>query len=269
MVPLSCLTMAEEERSGKAFGAVATVPAASLLHRLPPSPARARRGPDAATLALPALPAPAPLRRAHSSPAAGGRGAEAEGLEALDWSVGLLAPYLVVLRERFGNPAEIVERYVGKDEDGKLSLDPSFFDDLGVSNLHHRALFKAWFLRPLKAEALEAAEAPEVSVRRRSARSATPRRRRPSVIARGAESIRRWLEQIDHGRGALARAYSEAIAGRFGSAKAVVEAYTLASGGLSPELFQDFSVTKIGHRRLFQRWFADVGPGYWRQGATS
>lgn len=265
MAPPPCLSLAaEEERSGKAFGAVATAPAAARLRTLPPSPARARRGPAAATLALPALPASpttATLRRARSSHSAGELRAEAEGLETLDWSVGLLAPYLAVLRERFSSPAEIVERCVGKDEDGALSLDPRLFEDLGVSSLHHRALFKAWFLRPL-----EAPDAPEAPARQRGARSAT-RLRRPR--AGGVASIRRWLEQMDHGRGALARAYSEAIAGRFGSAKAVVEAYMLATGGLSPEFFLDFSVTKIGHRRLFQRWFSEAGPGCWCQGAAA
>lgn len=71
-------------------------------------------------------------------------------------------------------------------------------------------------------------------------------------------SIIEWLEDIDF---FVLVAYGKAMKERFASAGEVVDAYMQTSDAVSERFFQDFGVTKLGHRRLFQKWFREEGRG--------
>merc|ERR1711994_1093457 len=69
-----------------------------------------------------------------------------------------------------------------------------------------------------------------------------------------------WLENIDEGKGLLMQAYGEAIKERFDFVAEILDVYAETVGCVSGKFFQDFGVTKLGHKRLFEKWFREVGP---------
>lgn len=226
-----------------------------------PSPSRARKAradleSTTARAALALAPEGGRSTRTRSSPPSRNMQKDLESLEAIDWSVGVLEPYLERLRQRFVKPQQIVDKYVHKVPSGNFRLDPSFFDDFGVDNFQHRTIFEAWFLRSVSEAPAHAAC--HVGPPRR-ARSATPR---PACASREQQlrlSINAWLESMDHGKGIFLQDYGSHIAQRFSSVAAVVDQYVSSTGQLDPAFFSDFKVKKIGHRRLFERFFSDVG----------
>lgn len=188
----------------------------------------------------------APLKRSRSCPSLGN---DLEGLVGYDWSVGLLAPYLKVCRERFASPEQIVELYVHKNTSGVIRLDPQLFEELGMTDLHHRAIFECWFLKPVQS-------ARPVPRRARSSGAPVPTRSQAG-LHEGRLGIDAWLEKLERGRGSMTQIYGEALRGSFNSAAEVAEAYVTEDRGLDVKFFEDFDVKKIGHRRLFERWFRE------------
>lgn len=81
--------------------------------------------------------------------------------------------------------------------------------------------------------------------------------------------IEEWLAFVACGRRAAARsaapatllAYAPALAARHANAAEVVAFYAEegphGETAVSATLFEDLEVTKTGHKRLFERWFAD------------
>lgn len=65
-----------------------------------------------------------------------------------------------------------------------------------------------------------------------------------------------WLDKIDF---FLVAAYGEAMRNRFGIVREVVDTYMHASSAVSEQFFTDFGVTKLGHKRLFEKWFRERG----------
>lgn len=82
-------------------------------------------------------------------------------------------------------------------------------------------------------------------------------------------TIEEWLAIVACGRNAAARsaapatllAYAHALMDRHASAADVVSFYAEerphGETTVSAALFEDLEVTKTGHKRLFERWFAD------------
>lgn len=84
-----------------------------------------------------------------------------------------------------------------------------------------------------------------------------------SSVAPLPMSIEAWLREMDD-LGFLA-AYHDAIAGHFDSVAQIVDVYADApagGGGVAvgiavPRFLDDMGVRKLGHRRLFEKWFAE------------
>lgn len=77
-----------------------------------------------------------------------------------------------------------------------------------------------------------------------------------------------WLQYVDGSRGLLDSAFRERIEARFSGVYEILKHYGYfdPSGKgtfMIEEFFEDFAVDKIGHRRLFEKWFreaAEDGP---------
>jgi len=80
----------------------------------------------------------------------------------------------------------------------------------------------------------------------------TPCRNEAGIIA--------WLEKIDDGKGVLMQTYGEAIKERFDLLSEVFEVYLQSGGDVSGAFFEDFGVTKVGHKRLFEKSFRESRP---------
>lgn len=65
-------------------------------------------------------------------------------LRRINLADGSLAQYSKTLQQLFDSPEEIIEVYVKKAREG-MTLDPQFFQDVGVSNVEHQLMFEAWF----------------------------------------------------------------------------------------------------------------------------
>lgn len=119
------------------------------------------------------------------------------------------------------------------------------------------------------AAAVAAAATVEVDGRSRSADLKTSTPACPwAVPARSGASLdlsrcsfAGWLEDVDGGLGNLS-VYLSALNEHFDTPAQVVKLYAkLDDAGrptLSPQFFEDCSVQKLGHRRLFQEWFAGL-----------
>jgi len=151
------------------------------------------------------------------------------------WTKDVLAAYGPLLCERFSSPLDIAERYsfcpsgLGQ----RCTLDPKFFEDLGVEDLEHRRLFSAWF-------ELEHGS--------------------PNGGFNGKETtgggLRTWLgQEVGIPGSTSADRYCESLLSRYPGVNEVIDAYTLSGSRLSPKLFEDANVQDLGHQRLFKRWF--------------
>lgn len=69
------------------------------------------------------------------------------------------------------------------------------------------------------------------------------------------EEMRGWLQQLDGGTDFLLE-YARPLSTRFSSPTEVAKAYLATGGTVSSPFFDEFKIRKIGHRRLFMRWFA-------------
>eukprot|EP00746_Dinoflagellata_sp_MGD_P011592 gnl/MRDRNA2_/MRDRNA2_124383_c0_seq1.p1 gnl/MRDRNA2_/MRDRNA2_124383_c0~~gnl/MRDRNA2_/MRDRNA2_124383_c0_seq1.p1 ORF type:complete len:376 (-),score=73.30 gnl/MRDRNA2_/MRDRNA2_124383_c0_seq1:164-1291(-) len=73
-------------------------------------------------------------------------------------------------------------------------------------------------------------------------------------------SVQDWLSDIDQGHGFL-DPYALPLQERYGSVARIVDLYAVRSDkGLEVQskFFEDNSVDKLGHQRLFERWFASL-----------
>lgn len=86
--------------------------------------------------------------------------------------------------------------------------------------------------------------------------SAGPRDCEVVAVKQNGLGIIEWLGDIDF---FLLVAYGKAMKDRFAFASEVADAYMQTSDVVSERFFQDFGVTKLGHRRLFQKWFREEG----------
>mmetsp|Transcript_9657 Transcript_9657/g.22770 ORF Transcript_9657/g.22770 Transcript_9657/m.22770 type:complete len:151 (+) Transcript_9657:332-784(+) len=82
----------------------------------------------------------------------------------------------------------------------------------------------------------------------------------------GAElGIPNWLSQLDSGRGLLLASFGTVLEASFGGVSDVLASYRIYADGESGALnsaelkrfFCDVGVEKIGHRRLFEKWFRE------------
>lgn len=80
------------------------------------------------------------------------------------------------------------------------------------------------------------------------------------IPCRNEAGIIAWLEKIDDGKGVLMQTYGEAIKGRFDLLSEVFEVYLQSGGDVSGAFFDDFGVTKVGHKRLFEKSFRESRP---------
>jgi len=72
-------------------------------------------------------------------------------------------------------------------------------------------------------------------------------------------SFKAWLEALDES-GYLVQ-YHDAIADNFDTIRQIIELY-FRDGEIQKEFFEDAGIKKVGHRRIFEKWFADTfGPG--------
>ncbi|CAE7021871.1 unnamed protein product [Symbiodinium natans] len=85
------------------------------------------------------------------------------------------------------------------------------------------------------------------------ARTATSPRR--VHAAAESSSLKDWLLSLDHS-GFLVQ-YHDNIASKLDSVTQVVATYMKDSGEVDSQFFEDAGVTKLGHRRLFQKWFRE------------
>jgi len=74
----------------------------------------------------------------------------AAGLSVKAWLLaidekGSLLEYERKMVKDFDNAAQIVSVYARERPDGSLTVEPEFFDDVGVSKAGHRRLFEQWF----------------------------------------------------------------------------------------------------------------------------
>lgn len=68
-------------------------------------------------------------------------------------------------------------------------------------------------------------------------------------------SIKEWLGSLDES-GFLVQ-YHDTIAGKLDSLEQIVDIYVKADGSLDKQFFIDASIAKLGHKRLFEKWFRD------------
>lgn len=61
--------------------------------------------------------------------------------------VGFLAGYHDILVAHFDSPAQVIDIYVRRGQEGQPELDPRFFSEMGIQKLGHRRLFEKWFAR--------------------------------------------------------------------------------------------------------------------------
>eukprot|EP00928_Gymnodinium_smaydae_P028280 TRINITY_DN21603_c0_g1_i1.p1 TRINITY_DN21603_c0_g1~~TRINITY_DN21603_c0_g1_i1.p1 ORF type:complete len:402 (+),score=74.80 TRINITY_DN21603_c0_g1_i1:166-1371(+) len=66
-----------------------------------------------------------------------------------------------------------------------------------------------------------------------------------------------WLRMVDPALFLLQ--YEGQLASRFGSLAVIEERHVHSDGRLDEAFFGEIQVKKLGHRRLFERWFRDVG----------
>eukprot|EP00747_Dinoflagellata_sp_TGD_P053141 gnl/TRDRNA2_/TRDRNA2_148303_c0_seq1.p1 gnl/TRDRNA2_/TRDRNA2_148303_c0~~gnl/TRDRNA2_/TRDRNA2_148303_c0_seq1.p1 ORF type:complete len:225 (+),score=32.65 gnl/TRDRNA2_/TRDRNA2_148303_c0_seq1:2-676(+) len=78
-----------------------------------------------------------------------------------------------------------------------------------------------------------------------------------SDVQREGPTVLQWLSRLDDNGGLLSQAYAEVLQSRFHFLREVVEAYVEPDGNVDERFFQDFGVTKIGHKRTFQKWFRE------------
>ncbi|CAE7216352.1 unnamed protein product, partial [Symbiodinium microadriaticum] len=81
---------------------------------------------------------------------------------------------------------------------------------------------------------------------------ASPRR---VCMALESCSLKDWLISLDDS-GFLVQ-YHDSIASKLDSVAQIVETYAKDSGEVDPQFFDDAGITKLGHRRLFQKWFRE------------
>lgn len=71
-------------------------------------------------------------------------------------------------------------------------------------------------------------------------------------------SFKAWLESMDESRFLLQ--YHDNIADNFDSLEQVVDIY-FKNGEITKAFFEDAGIKKLGHRRIFEKWFADTFGG--------
>merc|ERR1712150_37938 len=72
-------------------------------------------------------------------------------------------------------------------------------------------------------------------------------------------SFKTWLEILDESRYLMQ--YHDDIAENFDTIKQILELY-FRNGEIQKEFFEDVGIKKVGHRRIFEKWFTDTfGPG--------
>lgn len=80
-------------------------------------------------------------------------------------------------------------------------------------------------------------------------------RKEQPVAKRFDMSIKDWLLAMDDS-GFLAQ-YHDALAARVDSLEQIMDVYVQASGEVDKRFFEDAGVKKLGHKRLFEKWFKD------------
>eukprot|EP00927_Polykrikos_kofoidii_P054493 TRINITY_DN48904_c0_g1_i1.p1 TRINITY_DN48904_c0_g1~~TRINITY_DN48904_c0_g1_i1.p1 ORF type:complete len:629 (+),score=112.14 TRINITY_DN48904_c0_g1_i1:109-1995(+) len=70
-----------------------------------------------------------------------------------------------------------------------------------------------------------------------------------------------WLRSVDNGKGFLLH-YEDALLANYDTLEQIVELYVTPSGPqenlrIDPIFFDDLKVEKVGHQRLFEKWFKD------------
>jgi len=63
----------------------------------------------------------------------------------IDDGTGLLNVYADTISSEFDTVEQLIEIYQGKTPAGKLTLNASFFSDVGVEDEDHKKLFLDWF----------------------------------------------------------------------------------------------------------------------------
>mmetsp|Transcript_69547 Transcript_69547/g.123952 ORF Transcript_69547/g.123952 Transcript_69547/m.123952 type:complete len:295 (-) Transcript_69547:65-949(-) len=109
--------------------------------------------------------------------------------------------------------------------------------------------------------AVEAPRAPTATVLRteepRPAPAPAPARETPKKFDM---SIKDWLSSLDDS-GFLIQ-YHDGIAGKLDSLEQLVDIYVKEGGEVDPKLFVEVGIKKLGHKRLFEKWFREnCGPG--------
>jgi len=79
--------------------------------------------------------------------------------------------------------------------------------------------------------------------------------RRAKVEEAKKQSFREWLEKMDESRYLLQ--YHDQIAENFDSLEQVVDIY-FKNGEIQKAFFDDAGIKKLGHRRIFEKWFSDT-----------
>lgn len=116
--------------------------------------------------------------------------------------------------------------------------------------------------RPLQAGAQRVApESPPAPAEAASASNGAEARGGAAVAREGVRvkkfdlSIKDWLQSMDDS-GFLVQ-YRDGIAAKLDSLEQIVDIYVKSSGEVDPQFFVDVGVKKLGHKRLFEKWFRD------------
>lgn len=78
---------------------------------------------------------------------------------------------------------------------------------------------------------------------------------REAAVQKPRLSIKEWLASLDES-GFLGQ-YHDAIAAKLDSVEQIVDVYGKADGTVDKQFFTDVGITKLGHKRLFEKWFRD------------
>merc|ERR1712129_545115 len=68
-------------------------------------------------------------------------------------------------------------------------------------------------------------------------------------------SIKDWLQSMDDS-GFLVQ-YNDGIASKLDNLEQIVDVYVRDRGEVDPVFFADVGIKKLGHKRLFEKWFRD------------
>lgn len=167
---------------------------------------------------------------------------------------GSLDCYAASLSQHYDSMDLVLMLYALPPGSPEGAVASKFFEDLGVENVNHQKLFRAWFEEYARSALLEASddEGTEDGVPRGSAQMGC------SAEYRGMR-FSEWLRRVsDSDSGGGVMEYLQVIEDNFDSVEQVIEVYIFkTTEGLvfDTQFFEDVGITRRHHQQLFEAWF--------------